>query len=172
MRLYVLVLAAGAVAGSGLVTMVNTPLLAAEPHAEQPDARASAEPADLALLQRLANIETRLALLEARVVGVTHEAKANASPAAPEASTPQAAAPEPAATGAPEAGILADPQFKGLPQPVGAKLAELHPAGRIVEVGRDGGDGYWWIEVRQGGRLFDVEITDDGVVRKNRATRG
>ncbi len=76
-------------------------------------------------------------------------------PAAPEKSDPQVTSP-----------------YEGLPDEIARRLSELHPEGRIVERGRDQGDGYWWFEIRSGRQLFDVEITEQGDVRKNRPVRG
>lgn len=55
----------------------------------------------------------------------------------------------------------------GAPSVVLDRLAELHPGGEVINSGRDADDGYWWFEVRVGGVVYDVEISDTGEVLEN-----
>ena len=108
---------------------------------------------------REALVEARLRGLEARVAMLEDRLRAE-----PER--------RPAPETEPASGDLADdPRLSGVSAPVRAELARLYPRGRVVEVGESRDDGYWWFEVRDGGRLHDVEISIDGAVIKNRRTR-
>ena len=53
-----------------------------------------------------------------------------------------------------------------VPVAVRKKLAKLFPEGTLLDRGRDRDDGYYWFEIRRGGTVWDVEITDDGKLKK------
>lgn len=145
------------------------------------DASASVQSADAtaALERRLSAVERRVETLSEQLLSAqSHllelQRQQIASPVHTESAESvetardrSEASPVPAPVDAPTTSA-----YEGLPEPIALRLKELHPTGRIVERGRDGGDGYWWFEVRSEGRLFDVEITDTGDVRKNRRIRG
>ncbi|WP_428387954.1 hypothetical protein [Mucisphaera sp.] len=108
-------------------------------------------------------LENRLRGLEARVSQLEHQVAAL---------TASGVAQQPAGTDVETADAAA--RLRGLPastpEVVAKRLAELFPEGRVIEHGSDAGDGYYWFEIRVNGQLRDVEITEDGVVRKNRRT--
>jgi hypothetical protein len=138
------------------------------------DAPAGQNSSDLALRvavleSRLAAVEARAAALEARLIELLRQPALPGATLAPAATDPVASAVTPPT---PADAYGAQPNLSGVPAAVTQALQQLHPGGQVIDRGRDAGDGYWWFEVRVGNRLFDVEITDTGTVRKNRRTLG
>ncbi len=125
--------------------------------AEGADRHSSATDGE-AVTARLRGLEARVTLLEQRLENVV-TALHNDRKHQPETSPSEQ--PAPAAV----EGLPLD-----VPTTVRGRLLELHPGGRVIEHGRSEDDGYYWFEVRIDGRLMDVEITDEGEVRKNRRT--
>ena len=77
-----------------------------------------------------------------------------------------------APTGKPTSEVEVEVEAEGMPGPVAAVVAKLHPTGRIHEVKREkhaDGRVVYAVEVFVGERQHDVETTEDGTVLRNKA---